>query len=61
MAEDHVPNVRFNVAKTLQVIGKRLTPTQVNSEVRPLLAKLITDSEFDVRYFAEEARDSLSH
>ncbi len=28
----------------------------LNSEVKPVLTKMCSDSEFDVRYYAEEAR-----
>jgi len=31
----------------------------LNSEVKPLISKLCSDTEFDVRFFADEARDVL--
>ena len=31
----------------------------VANEIKPMIAKLCEDLEFDVRYFAEEARNGL--
>lgn len=55
MATDNVANVRFNVAKTLQRIGPFLEPSAVQTQVKPILDKLNTDSDVDVKYFASEA------
>ncbi|KAK0181445.1 hypothetical protein PV327_003732 [Microctonus hyperodae] len=55
MANDNVANVRFNVAKTLQRIGPFLEPNAVQAQVKPVLDKLNTDSDVDVKYFASEA------
>lgn len=55
MAADNVANVRFNVAKTLQRIGPFLEPSAVQTQVKPVLDKLNTDSDVDVKYFASEA------
>lgn len=55
MATDNVANVRFNVAKTLQRIGPFLEQSAVQSQVKPILDKLNTDSDVDVKYFASEA------
>ncbi|CAL7944388.1 unnamed protein product [Xylocopa violacea] len=55
MATDIVANVRFNVAKTLQKIGPYLEPSAVQVQVKPVLDKLNTDSDVDVKYFASEA------
>lgn len=68
-----MPNVRFNVAKVLGSIAKNLDAayvqlsdvcvlivplfSAVNSEVKPILNKLAEDTEFDVKYFAEEAKE----
>ncbi|VDM27774.1 unnamed protein product [Toxocara canis] len=56
LSEDHVPNVRFNVAKTLLRIGRVIDQGSINTHVKPLLAKMCNDGEFDVRYFADETR-----
>ena len=91
MGTDLVANVRFNVAKTLTILGPNLSPSVMTSQVRmldhktkiknifgfilsavssirytvitmshilqvkPTLAKLNEDTDFDVRYFASEA------
>lgn len=55
MANDNVANVRFNVAKTLQRIGPYLEPSAVQAQVKPVLDKLNTDTDVDVKYFASEA------
>lgn len=31
----------------------------LNAEIKPILAKLNEDGEFDVRYFADEAKQSM--
>jgi serine/threonine-protein phosphatase 2A regulatory subunit A len=56
MANDSVANVRFNVAKTLTVIGPKLNASSsMQSQIKPTLNKLNDDTDFDVRYFASEA------
>ncbi|VDN26743.1 unnamed protein product [Gongylonema pulchrum] len=60
LSDDPVPNVRFNVAKTLLRIGRVIDQGVVNSQIKPLLMKMCNDSEFDVRYFADETRMALS-
>ncbi len=55
MASDPVANVRFNVAKTLTLVGPNLNTTIMQSQVKPTLTKLNEDADFDVRYYASEA------
>lgn len=57
LAEDPIPNVRFNVAKTLKVIAPMLKkePAPSDEQVAQTLVKLSGDSDVDVRYFAEKA------
>ncbi len=55
MANDGVANVRFNVAKTLSVVGPKLATSAMQAQVKPALLKLNEDSDFDVRYYASEA------
>jgi len=55
MATDSVANVRFNVAKTLQAIALILPGPIKQAQIRPVIDKLNTDSDFDVRYYAAEA------
>uniref|UniRef100_A0A914DWS0 Phosphatase PP2A regulatory subunit A/Splicing factor 3B subunit 1-like HEAT repeat domain-containing protein n=1 Tax=Acrobeloides nanus TaxID=290746 RepID=A0A914DWS0_9BILA len=60
LAEDPVPNIRFNVAKNFKKIGKFFEPEQRKEMILPILDKLITDQDFDVRFFSEEAKAELS-
>lgn len=60
MANDNVANVRFNVAKTLQRIGPYLEPSAVQTQVKPVLEKLNTDTDVDVKYFASEAMAGIA-
>ena len=55
MATDNVANVRFNVAKTLARITPILDASVTQSQIKPCLEKLNSDSDFDVRYYASEA------
>jgi len=59
MSQDPVPNVRFNVAKTLEKIGHIFDQKTLASDIQPILAKLTEDGEYDVRYFADEAKQTL--
>ena len=54
---DNVPNVRFNVAKSLLRIGKVVSPAVLQSEIKPLLTKLAADTDFDVKFFTEETKN----
>lgn len=60
LATDGVPNVRFNVAKSLQKVGPVLDSTTLQGQVKPCLEKLQEDNDGDVRYFATEAVSTLS-
>jgi len=61
LAMDPIPNIRFNVAKSLEsmvplLLGKDEEAKQmVDTRVRPTLAKLEEDSDNDVKYFAQRA------
>lgn len=55
MVSDAVPNVRFNVAKTLQMLVPLLEPGLVASQVKPKLLELSEDHDKDVQYFAQRA------
>ena len=55
MSADTVANVRFNVAKTLTLVGPKLNTSTMATQVKPCLSKLNDDSDFDVRYFASLA------
>jgi len=55
MRDDPVPNIRFNVAKTLQLLISHLDSGVVQTQVEPCLRTLKEDSDKDVRYFAGQA------
>ena len=55
MANDTVANVRFNVAKSLAIIGPKLNSASMQSQVKPAVNKLIDDTDFDVRFYSTEA------
>jgi serine/threonine-protein phosphatase 2A regulatory subunit A len=60
LADDPIPNVRFNVAKSLEVLAPILkkdqtTDSLVAEKVIPVLEKLSQDSDVDVKWFAEKA------
>lgn len=59
MACDTVPNVRFNVAKGLGVVGPLFNRFVYESQIIPILALLKDDPDRDVRYFANQTSDSL--
>ena len=58
LASDSVPNVKFNVAKTLMRIGQWLDQATIQQQVKPVLEKLKQDADSDVQYFAAEAIES---
>jgi serine/threonine-protein phosphatase 2A regulatory subunit A len=54
LCNDEIPNIRFNVAKALEVLASRLQvypggQAVVESEIIPALQKLQEDSDADVR------------
>lgn len=55
MAQDPVPNIRFNVAKTLQTLIPLLDPNVVQTKVKTTLSKLFDDADRDVKFFAGQA------
>jgi serine/threonine-protein phosphatase 2A regulatory subunit A len=55
---DPVPNVRFNVAKGLGMIGP-LFQSSYEGQIVPILTLMMDDPDRDVRYFATQASDSL--
>eukprot|EP00299_Pterocystis_sp_00344_P002400 c12712_g1_i1.p1 GENE.c12712_g1_i1~~c12712_g1_i1.p1 ORF type:complete len:585 (+),score=124.17 c12712_g1_i1:58-1812(+) len=56
LADDSVPNIRFNVAKTLAVTIPALgSDASVHDRIKPVLLKLSEDSDVDVKHFAGRA------
>jgi len=50
-----VPNVRFNVAKTMALIVPSLDSHTIEFQIKPCLTKLHEDEDMDVKYFADAA------
>ncbi|CCF57770.1 hypothetical protein KAFR_0D01240 [Kazachstania africana CBS 2517] len=63
LADDAVPNIRFNVAKSYAIIVEALLSGEdkdtnkalVKDSILPSLEKLCSDNDFDVKYFAGES------
>lgn len=60
LSTDRIPNIRFNVAKALEVLSIRLDDQPgghqlVESGILPSLHGLMKDKDADVRFFAEKA------
>lgn len=58
--QDPVPNIRFNVAKTLQAVATKVDASAVESAVKPCLESLLQDGDNDVVYFASRALASVT-
>ena len=56
---DPVPNVRFNVAKGLGMVGPLLSVSVYEGQIDPILDLMKDDPDRDVRYFAVQAGNSL--
>lgn len=60
LAEDPIPNIRFNVAKTIEALVPLLkqsndTAEEVEAKITPVLNRLGEDTDNDVRYFTHKA------
>ncbi|CEG78577.1 hypothetical protein RMATCC62417_13160 [Rhizopus microsporus] len=60
LVNDPIPNVRFNVAKSLEVLAPILkqnpqTAEAVSTKINDILQQLSQDSDVDVKWFAEKA------
>jgi len=60
LATDPIPNIRFNVAKSLEVLATTYGTTAEGKElaqqrIAPVLEGLKNDQDADVRYFATHA------
>jgi len=62
LVSDPVPNVRFNVAKTYEILLKELKERKdVHSQIATVLKELDKDSDRDVKYFAHRALVAVQH
>jgi serine/threonine-protein phosphatase 2A regulatory subunit A len=55
MAEDPVPNIRFNVCKTLKELVPKVDSTTMNAQIKPVLTGMAQDADRDVKFFANQA------
>jgi serine/threonine-protein phosphatase 2A regulatory subunit A len=56
LATDKVPNVRFNVAKTLQALIPLVDPSVTQTRIKPCLTKMQNeDTDRDVKFYAAQA------
>ena len=60
LVSDRIPNIRFNVAKALEVLSSAVAGQAGGKEIvvesiLPSLEKLRADPDADVRFFAEKA------
>ncbi|RHY41816.1 hypothetical protein DYB34_009240 [Aphanomyces astaci] len=58
-ASDKIPNVRFTVSTTLEVLGKSTTDAAVLESIRTSLTALQADADPDVKYYASVALDTV--
>lgn len=61
LAEDKVPNIRFNVAKSLQLLAKKLDSKTDLENIVNILKNLQNDIDQDVRYYAQQALESIQN
>lgn len=60
MATDVVANIRFNVAKELQMhVAPVLSYSTYETQILPVLTVLVNDEDRDVRYYADKSLRAL--
>ena len=59
LSGDQIPNIRFNVAKSLEqvivILKKQTQNALVDEAVKPVLNKMKEDSDIDVKFFSLRA------
>jgi len=59
LSNDPIPNIRFNVAKSIEILSPALKNPDlvslVNDQIKPTLTRLHDDSDVDVKYFSARA------
>ena len=58
---DPVPNIKFNAAKVIKLVGSLSSAALRQTHFIPLLQRLKRDPDFDVRYFATDALKTLAN
>ena len=60
MASDPVPNIRFNVSKSLITIYPKMNE-ETKGRTREALERMAqTDTDFDAKFYAQKALDVIS-
>jgi|TARA_B110001450_G_C17534233_1_gene445889 hypothetical protein len=59
LADDPVPNIRFNFAKTAQLIYKKLSNSNKMDCTEALKKLQESDPDFDVKYYAVKTLNNL--
>ena len=59
LAEDPVPNIRFNVSKSIEMYYTKMTPGS-KIKVESALKKLCNDTDFDSSFFAKKAIEKIN-
>ncbi|CAN4121879.1 unnamed protein product [Withania somnifera] len=59
--KDRVPNIKFNVAKVLQSLVPIVDHLVVEKTIRPSLVELAEDPDVDVRFYANQALQSIDN
>ena len=65
LTNDPIPNIRFNVAKSLEVLATQVAATTEGRElgrstIVPAVERLKADTDMDVRYFANRAHSKAA-
>lgn len=59
LSQDKVPNIRFNVSKTIEIVYGRVSYSN-KDKCRETLKKMIgSEEDFDAKFFAEKALKSI--
>ena len=59
MATDKVPNIRFNVAKTIELLYGRVSYSNKDKCKETLKKMVSVEEDFDSKFFAEKALKSI--
>jgi len=59
LAKDKVPNIRFNVSKTVLLIAKSLSVSNVGKIKEVLKPMAESDPDFDSQFFAQQTLEQL--
>ncbi|KAA6400935.1 MAG: putative Serine/threonine-protein phosphatase 2A 65 kDa regulatory subunit A [Streblomastix strix] len=60
LVRDNVPNIRFNLARTLRHLADKLSSDVIKTKIQPVLEHLLLDKDKDVKFFAQQALQELN-